>query len=167
MKLFAAILLMISTSAWAQQRSQFQIPEGRLHKSGKATVEILNTNRFVTRITYALEKKGWVPLVSNDDLKGVTEVELPEIFRDERGYLELEMKKLIHFPQGSVRFLKRTDWKQYRDGFLIEIIPASGKARLEAIYHPDIPGVGFGDMDMTITSAVPGLNGYRVKFLLR
>lgn len=158
--------LVLSQVAFGQDLARYRILEGRLHRGGAASVEVMANESFRVRINYELVKKPLVPIPS-DALKGDATVDLPELFRDERGYLELEAKGSMSLPDGEIRFLRRTRWGAFSDAYLVEVLPESGRARVEAVYHPSVPGAGWAQLRITFTSKVPLLNGYLAELQLR
>lgn len=88
-------------------------------------------------------------------------MELPPEFRDERGYLELEQVGSMSLPKADLKYLGRVDFRNYENAHKALIIPHNGKSKTEIIYHPELPGVGWGRVRTIFISSVPILNGYQ------
>lgn len=138
------------------------IHEGKLHKGGTVHAEIVpDPNHFTVKVNYEIHKKMLVP-VPSQYLKGEYTFELPSQFKDERGYLELESKNEIDTPKARVKFLKRTEVNGKKNGFLAEVLPNNGKSKITVAYHPDLPSLGWGRVEITLLIDFPGLNGYKL-----
>lgn len=159
--------ILTSFTSWAQSVAQYRILEGKLHKGGSASVEVKeDPTRFITFMTYDIKKKSWAPLPSSA-LQGDSQVELPELFKDERGYLELEMKGEIQVEDAILKYVRRTDWRSFKDAHLVQVFPKNGRSRMDIIYHPTLPGAGWGWIKVVFISSIPLLNGYEAQMELR
>ncbi len=164
--LLLSLTLVFTAAALAQGAANYRILEGKLHRGGSARVEVVAGPGFTVRMSYELVKKPLVP-VPSDALKGESTVELPELFRDERGYLELEAKGRMSVPDAELRFVRRAKWGAHSDAYLIEVLPENGRSRIEALYHPTVAGAGWAQVKVIFISKVPLLNGYVAEMHLR
>lgn len=162
-----AALLIFSANVHANEVATYFITEGKLHKGGKASVEILESNpeKYVAKLTYELYKKILVPIPA-DELKGESVLELPLEFRDERGYMELEIKKTMELEKATLKFIKRLKWEELDSAYQIQILPKNGKSKIDVIYHPTVRAAGWAKILITFISSAPVLNGYQVEILL-
>lgn len=155
------LLFFIMTTAHAQH-ADYSIRPGKLHKGGSAWVEVQpETDKFTVKMTYEIIKKAWVP-VPSQHLKGETILDFPPEFRDESGYLELESQGTMDLPNAHLRFLRRTIIGNKQNAYQLLVLPNNGKSKIEIIYHPELPAVGWGNVRITFISEVPLLNGYEV-----
>lgn len=140
----------------------YKIKPGKLHKGGTVNVSILDEkDSFKVKMRYEISKKTWLP-VPTHYLKGETVQELPLSFKDERGYLELEALGTISTPKAVITFLKRTDFGELKNAYEILVRPINGKFRTKIIYHPEIPSLGWGKVDISFIDSNPLFNGYEV-----
>lgn len=140
----------------------YKIKPGKLHKSGSVVVSILDEkDSFKVKMRYEISKKTWLP-VPNHYLKGETIQELPISFKDERGYLELEALGTISTPKAIITFLKRTDFGELKNAYEILVRPINGKFKTKIIYHPELPSLGWGKVDISFVDNNPLFNGYEV-----
>lgn len=143
-------------------KAHYQIDEGKLHKSGEAMVEVLeNSNVYQVKMDYTIDKKRLVP-VPEKYLKGQTTIDLPLIFKDERGYLELESKKQMEVAGARLTHLGRVNLGQFNDAHKVSILLRNGKGKIELIYHPTITGAGWANIKLVFISSVALLNGYTI-----
>lgn len=146
----------------AKSKAHYKILEGKLHKGGVAHTEVLpDPKLFRVKMGYEIIKKAWAP-ISSEFLKGEKMIDLPVQFKDERGYLELESHGSMTIPDGHIKFIRRTNLGDKYDAYEVLVLPKNGKAKIELIYHPDLPSVGWGRMKITFISQIPLLNGYEV-----
>ncbi|MFP5490125.1 MAG: hypothetical protein ACLGG0_01390 [Bacteriovoracia bacterium] len=165
--LLVAALFLVSFASWANSVAQYRILEGKLHKGGTASVEVLaDPVLFKTLMTYDIKKKSWAPIPSSA-LKGDSQVDLPELFKDERGYLELELKGEMEVDDGLLKYVRRTQWRDLKDAHLVQVFPKNGRSRMDIIYHPTLPGAGWGWIKVVFISSIPLLNGYEAQMELR
>lgn len=162
MKTIILSFIFILSSAFADDSTaHYKLREGKLHKGGAATVKVLpHKDLFIVKMNYQIYKRGWVP-VPDDQLKGETVIELPAAFKDERGYLELETRGTMSVPDAELKFIRRTNLGKYKDAFEAMVLPKNGRSKIEVIYHPDIPGAGWGQVRTIFISDIPLLNGYQ------
>lgn len=158
--ILAALVLMPMTSP--AQTANYKVLEGKLHKSGEVQAEVLPIeDTFTVRMNYSIKKKKLVP-IPDSKLKGETVLDLPVEFRDERGYLELESKLEIETNGAVVKFVKRLDYKEYKEAYHAEVHLKNGKSKMTIVYHPEIPGLGWARVEIIFMSDVNLLNNYLV-----
>ncbi|MCM2348842.1 MAG: hypothetical protein NDI69_02405 [Bacteriovoracaceae bacterium] len=159
--------ILFMNMAIAAPKAQYEILPGKLHKGGSAFTDVLpNQTSFTVRMGYAIDKKSLAP-VPSDLLKGEVIVDLPLQFKDERGYLELETLGTMKLTDGVIKFVKRTTLGNRKDAFEVLVLPKNGKSKIEIIYHPELPSVGWGQAKVTFISGLPLLNGYEVVMKLK
>lgn len=165
--LYFFITMLFMSMAHAVPKAHYNILAGKLHKGGSAFTEVLpDTSKFTVRMGYQIEKKALAP-VPSEYLKGEEIIDLPVQFKDERGYLELETKGTMSIPDGMIKFIKRTTIGDKKDAFLVVVLPKNGKSKIELVYHPELPSVGWGRMQVTFISKVPLLNGYEIAMQMK
>ena len=148
-------------------KASYEVLEGKLHKGGFITVEVLpDSSKFSVKVQFDIQKKMLVP-VPADYLKGDYTLELPLEFKDERGYLELESKGSIDISKAQVKFIKRETIGKWTDAFEAEVLPSNGKFKLRAYYHPDIPAVGWARLDLVFLMDIPMLKNYEIAAVLK
>ena len=144
-------------------KAYYLIDEGKLHRKGSASVEVLeNPRAYQVKMNYTIDKKRLVP-VPDKYLAGQTTINLPSMFKDERGYLELESKKKMQVDGARLTHLGRTTFKKFNDAHKINIILSNGKGKIELVYHPSLSGAGWGNIKMVFISDIPLLNGYTIQ----
>lgn len=162
--LFTILFMNMAISA---PKARYEIQSGKLHKGGNAYTEVMpDESKYIVRINYDIDKKSWAP-VPSDVLKGEHIFELPLQFKDERGYLELETMGSMTIPDGIIKFVKRTTIANKKDAFEVLVLPKNGKSKIELIYHPELPSIGWGQVKITFLSKAPVLNGYEVVLKLK
>lgn len=163
MKKITLILITLLFSSLACAKANYKILEGKLHKGGIASVTVTESSKsFTLRMSYRLQKKELVPVPSKH-LAGETTITLPTQFKDERGYLELEQKKVMDVDGAKLTYLGRTSIdKKLDDAHRILVNLKNGKGKIEVVYHPQLPEAGWHKLTMTFISSIPLLNGYRV-----
>lgn len=160
--LFALIPLMMSLTTAAQTTAQYKVQKGSLHKGGKITVTVLpDTDKYKVEMKYDVEKKALVP-VPGSLLKGKKAIEFPQQFRTAAGYKDLESKKEMEIPKAVLKFVKRADYKSFKDAYFIEVHPTNKKSKIDIIYHPSLPSVGWARVQITFISNIPVLSGYEL-----
>lgn len=157
------ILILLSFSLISlAETANYSVQEGKLHKGGSLSVEVLDeTNGFKVRMKYEIKKRPWIP-ISADQLKGETLLDLPEQFKDERGYLELESVGEMKVEGATIKFVKRVNIGTFKDAFEAEIFPNNGRSKTTIIYHPLLKSAGWGKVEIKFISDVPLLNGYTI-----
>ena len=156
--LFAA--LFISTYTFAQSSADYKVLAGKLHKSGSVKVSILPIpEKFKVQMDYDVKRKDWVP-VPGKLLKGKTVMEFPEDFKTEVGYQNLEKQKSMNIPKAVLKFVKRADVGNLKNAYFLQVLPTNKKTKIDIVYHPDLPSVGWDNVKITFISNIPILNGY-------
>lgn len=139
---------------------QYRLLEGSLHQGGTAAIELIeNPGPFKIKITYQLTKKNFVP-IPHHLLLGEVVLELPPIFKDETGFLELERKKQMDIGKALLTHLGRRDYYEYLNGHLIQVSLHNGRGEAQVFYHPSLPSPGWGELTITIKTDLPLLNRY-------
>lgn len=147
--------------------TRYEILPGKLHKGGSVGVEVLpDSSKFSIKVNFSIDKKMLVP-VPGEFLKGEYTLDLPNAFKDERGYLELEQRGTVEVPKARIQFLQRRDLDHYKNTMEADVIPVNGKFKLKAFYHPDIPGVGWARVELVFLMDVPGLKNYDITAILK
>lgn len=59
-----------------------------------------------------------------------------------------------------MKFLGRVDYEKYSRAMRIQIIPKNGKSLMQFIYHPDIPGMHWDQLKLTLITNLPILGNY-------
>lgn len=169
MRIFIHILLLLTflPLAFAANSANYQIQPGKLHRKGKVIVNILpDPEKYRVKMDFNVKKKEYVP-VPGKLLRGSTIMEFPKEFRTEKGYKNLEKKKKISIHKADLKFIKRADVGNLKDAYFFEVLPTNKKSKIEIIYHPTLPSVGWLEVDITFLSEIPVLNGYELEAKLR
>ena len=157
--LFLTFAFVISSVAFANT-SHYNILEGKLHKGGSLTVEVLpHDTLFLTKMSYKIVKKKLAPIPS-EFLQGSSDLELPVQFRDERGYLELEKLGSMEIEKARLNYLGRTACAGFQDCHKVEVLPQNGKSKTHVVYHPTLPGVGWSSVKVVFLMDIPLLKNY-------
>lgn len=165
--LTAIIAYLILPLALAANSANFKVKPGKLHRKGKVIVNILpDTEQFRVKMDFDVKKKDFVP-VPGRLLRGSTVMEFPKKFRTEEGYKELEKKKVMSIHKAQLRFVKRDDVNGLKKAYFFEVHPTNKKSKIDIIYHPDLPSVGWYAVDITFISPIPVLNGYELEARLK
>ena len=155
-------LLFLLSYAFAQTSADYKVLAGQLHKSGKVKVSILpETAKYKVQMDYNVKKKDWVPVPSKL-LRGKTVMEFPEEFRTEAGYQNLEKQKSMQIPKAVLKFVKRADFGNLKNAYFIQVLPTNKKTKIDIIYHPSLPSVGWEKVQITFISKIPLLDGYEL-----
>jgi hypothetical protein len=161
--LLPLLTLLISTA----HAALYKVQPGKLHQKGKIIVKILPDDvNFRVQMDYQVKKKDYVP-VPEKLLNGSKTMDFPPAFRTEAGYKELERKKVMNVKKAQLRFKRRGDVAGLKNAYFIEVRPINKKSKVEIIYHPSLPSVGWYEVDITFLSKIPVLNGYELKAVLR
>lgn len=163
MKIFYTLMfLILSINSFAQSAAEYKVLKGLLHRDGKVGVKILpDPGKYIVEMSYDVKKKSLVPVPSKL-LKGKTVIEFPELFRTEAGYAALEKQKQMEIPKAVLKFVKRADYKDLKAAYFIEVHPTNKKSKVDIIYHPSLPSVGWARVQITFLSNIPVLNGYEL-----
>ena len=161
-KILIILFSFLITNSFANSIANYSADPGALHTGGSAQVQNLeHDSKFIVHLIYQLKKKFYVP-VDDEKLKGEIDYELPIEFKTERGYLELEALKTIELEKAQLKFIKRLDFGKYKNAYQFQIIPKNEKSLIEVIYHPAIPGVGWGKIDILIMINKLGIDHYQI-----
>ncbi len=145
----------------------YKVLPGMLHRKGKVIVTVLpDSEKYRVKMDYDVKKKDFV-LVPDKLLKGSTIMEFPGKFRNETGYKELEKKKKIFIHKAELRFVKRDKIGPLKNAYFFEVRPTNKKSKINIIYHPNLPSVGWLEVDITFLSNIPILNGYKLEARLK
>jgi hypothetical protein len=140
--------------------THYTLKEGKLHKSGKIDVEVKTYEKtMIVNLNYDIDKKALVPIPSKV-LKGKKDFEVPLIFKDEQGYLELERLGFMETEKAFIKFIGRVNLGELTNAYSFEILPKNGKSKLEGVYHPTLPGIGWKYLKLKFLGNIPLLNGY-------
>lgn len=138
----------------------YRVMPGSLHRKGKVIVTVLpDTDKFKVNMEYDVTKKELVPVPAKL-LKGTKVMEFPNEFRTEKGYQELEKKKTMEIPKAVLKFVKKADAGPLKGAYFIEVHPTNKKSKIDIVYHPSIPSVGWNSVKITFISPFPVLDGY-------
>lgn len=162
MRKFLLVLLLLTGKLMANTTkvAKYSLDAGKLHKGGKAQVEVLpDPENYLVKLKYDINKKALVP-IPGSILKGEKDFVLPKAFADEKGYQELEQKGSMEVDKAVVNFLRREKVANLPDAYLFEILPRNGKSRIEVAYHPTLPGVGWKYVKLKFLGNLPLLQGY-------
>ncbi|MES2526468.1 MAG: hypothetical protein V4598_05250 [Bdellovibrionota bacterium] len=161
------LVLSLFPVAFAANSADYQVQPGKLHRKGKVIVNILpDPEKYRVKMDFNVKKKDYVP-VPGKLLRGTTIMEFPKEFRTEKGYKNLEKKKKISIHKADLQFIKRADVGKLKDAYFFEVRPTNKKSKIEIIYHPTLPSVGWLEVDITFLSEIPVLNGYELEAKLR
>lgn len=164
MKAFALLILLSTTLHASIDTLSYKILPGKLHSGGTLDASVLNTdesnNVMEVLIKYEIIKRSFVP-VPSDFLKKTMVIELPLEFLDERGYLNLEMKKSIDMGEETLLHAGRVDMGEFKDAHHIRISSKKGTFICDIYYHPSIPELGLFKMSLILNVSI--LSNYEVK----
>lgn len=168
MKVFLAFLILFITfGVCASTTASYKVLPGKLHRKGKVIVNILpDPETFRVKMDFNVKKKEFVPVPAKL-LRGSTIMEFPRKFRTEEGYKELEKKKHMSIHKAELKFIKREDVGKLKGAYVFEVLPTNKKSKIDIIYHPDLPAVGWYKVDITFISKIPVLNGYELEAKLK
>lgn len=153
--------------AMAANSANYKVKPGKLHRKGKVIVNILpDAEQYRVKMDFDVKKKDFVP-VPGKLLRGSTVMEFPKKFRTEAGYKELEKKKSISIHKAELHFQKRADVGNLKDAYFFEVRPTNKKSKIDIIYHPSLPSVGWLEVDITFLSNIPVLDGYELEAVLK
>lgn len=161
------LFFLFTVNVFASVKASYNILEGKLHKGGSAYTEVIpNSQKFAVRMGYEIKKKPLVP-VPSEYLKGEEIIDLPLMFQDERGYLELEAKGEIRIENGVIKFVKRTTAGKIKDAYEVLVLPKNGRSKIEIVYHPELPSVGWSKMKVIFISKIPLLDNYQIQMVIK
>ena len=164
MKLIVStILLSLSLNLFAESEAHFKVKRGTLHKKGSVVAKILpEPKKFDVLLEFEVKKKSLVP-VPDSLLKGSKTYEFPIEFRTEEGYKKLEKNKELTIPKAILKFVKREDVGDLKDAYFIQVLPTNKKTKIDIVYHPSLPSVGWLSVKITFISSFPVLDGYELE----
>ncbi len=161
------LCILLLPFAIAASSANYKVKPGKLHRKGKVIVNILpDAEQFRVKMDFDVKKKDYVPVPAKL-LKGSTVMEFPNKFRTEAGYKELEKKKTMSIHKAELRFQKRSDAGGLKNAYFFEVRPTNKKSKIEIIYHPSLPSVGWLKVDITFLSNIPVLDGYELEAILK
>lgn len=135
----------------------YTIQPGPLHQGGTLTIEKQTETKL--HLQYQITKKAFIP-IPDRYLSGNYQFDIPPQFSTEEGYLELEKNKTLNWGRFNIFHGGRSDFYQWKDSHLIELQLKKGKGQARILYHPDIPGCGWGEIKITIHQGLPFLENY-------
>jgi hypothetical protein len=160
--IFAMIPFMFTLNTFAQNSAAYAVLKGQFHQTGKVVIAILpDTAKYKVQMNYEVIKKAFVPVPARL-LKGKTIMEFPDVFRTEVGYQALQQHKEMEIPKARLKFVKRGNYKNLANAYFIEVHPINKKTKIDIIYHPSLPSVGWARVKITFLSKIPVLNGYEL-----
>jgi hypothetical protein len=164
--LLTLICFFLMTAAFGAEKDHFEILPGRLHKGGTMDVRVLSIDpvakTMVVFFEYKILKRQLAPIPS-EFLKGDLTQELPLKYEDERGYLELEIKKSELVSNAILKHLGRVQFDGSQDAHKVSIEPNNGKSVIQLIYHRSLPGLGWNSIKLMLRTSLPGLKEYQVE----
>ncbi len=161
--LLLVTLIFFGPRLYSQEAVEYKVSPGKLHTKGSLVIKVLpNKDIFKVQMNYDIKKKSLVP-VPEKFLNGKTVMEFPLEFKTEAGYKKLEQKKSMEIPKARLRFVKRESVGQLKDAYFLEVLPTNKKTKINLIYHPFIPGVGWMRVNIKFISKIPVLNGYKLE----
>lgn len=162
MRTLVAVHLLSLALSFSAFGAKYIVKPGKLHRKGKIFVTILpDAEKFRVKMDYQLRKKEFVPVPSKL-LEGSTVMDFPPKFKTEAGYKELERVKDMETPKAHLHFTKRGTVGNLKDAYFFEVAPKNKKTRVDIIYHPSLPSVGWYEVEITFLSKFPILDGYKV-----
>lgn len=168
MKLILSLLFSLSAFAGADVLT-FKILPGKFHQGGKASASLLSTdaarNVMVVKLTYEVQKKALIP-VPSEFLKGEDKQELPLEFIDERGFLNLEVKKTMELPEATLVHLGRVVLGSHTRAHHVRIIAKNGRSETDVFFHPHLPELGWGKVRLLLHTSIPFLKDYSLEAVL-
>lgn len=166
-----SLAVLISTSAMAASDAMnFKIIPGKLHQGGKASADLLTTNKekgvMVVKLAYEVYKKALVP-VPDEYLKGSVDQELPLEFIDERGYLNLENSKTLELDDAILVHMGRSVVAGHGNGHHVRIKAKNGRSETDVYFHPHLPELGWGKVRLVLHTPIPMLKNYSMEAVLK
>lgn len=161
MKSLLSLIFLFSTlPLFAQDMAIYRVLPGTLHRKGKVVIKVLpDADKYKVQMDYDVKTKSLVP-VPNKLLKGTTIMEFPPEFRTEAGYKDLEKKKTMEIKKAHLVFIKRGDIGALKNAYFLEVHPTNKKTKIDIVYHPSLPSVGWSRIKITFISNLPILDGY-------
>ena len=63
--------------------------------------------------------------------------------------------------------MKRGDAGNLKNAYFFQVHPTNKKSKIDIVYHPDLPSVGWLSVDITFLSNIPLLDGYELEARLK
>jgi hypothetical protein len=146
----------------AQSSAEYKVAPGSLHKKGNVFITVLPDEKvFKVKMDYKVKKKDLVP-VSSSLLRGSKTFDFPNSFRTVAGYIDLQAKRSIEIPKAKINFVKRGDIGELKNAYFLEVLPTNKKSKIDIVYHPSLPSVGWQSIKITFISPFPILDGYEL-----
>jgi hypothetical protein len=166
MKTLILALTLFSQLAFSYSRDQFKITQGKLHTGGVLSVEtgqVINRGKdIILNFQYKINKKLLVP-VPSEYLQGNYRQIVPVSFLDERGFIELSRVKRIKVPEGTMVYVGRVSYGNFRNAYKLKILADNKMSEIEIIYHPHQDGMGWAKLKLTIFTDIPMFNNYIIE----
>lgn len=157
----------MSDSFATNSEAYYQVKAGTLHRGGKIKVSVLPIpDKYKVLMEYNVKRKEWVP-VPKSLLNGKKEMEFPKQFETVKGYEELEQKKTMDIPKAKLVFVSRVDVGDLKQAYKLQVLPTNKKSKIDIIYHPSLPSVGWKKVVITFISNIPLLDGYELQAELK
>lgn len=154
--------LILPVFSFAQSVAEYKVTPGSLHKKGNVFITVLPDEKvFKVKMDYKVKKKDLVP-VSSSLLRGSKTFDFPNSFKTVAGYIDLEAKKSIEIPKAKINFVKRADVGELKNAYFILVLPTNKKSKIDIVYHPSLPSVGWNSVRITFISPFPILDGYEL-----
>lgn len=149
---------------------EMKVLPGTLHKGGYLNVQILlideSSQTMNVELDYQVIPKALVPIPAQY-LEGKYVVALPLPFQDERGYIELERAKKLELKKASVEFVEKTAIKGLQNGYKIRVTTINGRSVLDLYYHPSLPELGWGQIELLMSTNLPIVGNYILRAELK
>lgn len=159
---FLTLLVLLPVFSFAQSSAEYEVKPGSLHKKGNVFISVLpDETVFKVQMDYKVKKKDLVP-VSSSLLRGSKTFDFPKSFQTVAGYIDLEKKKTIEIPKARINFIKRADIGGLKNAYFLEVLPTNKKSKIDIVYHPSLPSVGWESIRITFISPFPILDGYEL-----
>ncbi len=90
-------------------------------------------------------------LIFNRNVLGEEAIRMPNSYRSEQGFLDLQREGTYRDPRVTLKHIGRTDWKDFYDCHLVSMDPAEHNRWIgEFVYCPDAPKSGIVQMKLNI-----------------
>lgn len=157
------LFLFLFAYSYAQTQAQYRVLPGSFHERGTIIAKVLpDDSRFDVQMIFDIKKKYYTP-VPEKLLKGSKIYEFPAKFRTEQGYKDLEKLKMVDSPKATILFQKRANSGKLKNAYFFQVLPKNKKTKVDIVYHPSLPSLGWSKVKITFLSKIPVLNGYEVE----
>lgn len=164
--LLACTALLFSLNSFPQTQARYRVLPGILHDRGTIITKILpDPSKYDVQMIFDIQKKNFVP-VADQLLKGDKIYEFPVKFRSEQGYKNLEQARVIDIPKAIIKFQKRANSGKLKNAYFFQVLPKNKKTKIDIVYHPSLPSLGWSKVKITFLSELPLLDGYEVEAVL-